>query len=84
MKYIIEIAENKRNIAEEFFKSVSFIKNVKEVLQEDAESYSLAGTQMDVKEFKQWVEQAEDMPVVSLTDAKTKWEQKKKQLKSIT
>ena len=31
MKYILDIADNKTEIAEEFFKSVSFIKNVKQV-----------------------------------------------------
>ena len=31
MKYIIEIAENKKSFAEEFFKNVSFIKKVKEI-----------------------------------------------------
>ena len=29
MKYILEIPENKTAFAEEFFKSVSFIKNIK-------------------------------------------------------
>ena len=72
--------KTKKTIAGEFFKSVSFIKNAKEVLQEDAEPYALAGTPMDIKEFKQWVEEAEDMPIVSLTDAKAKWEQKKTML----
>ncbi|MEI8203902.1 MAG: hypothetical protein WCH34_12860 [Bacteroidota bacterium] len=31
MKYIIDIAENKSAFAEEFFKSISFIKNVKAI-----------------------------------------------------
>jgi len=31
MKYILEIPDNKKTFAEEFFKSVSFIKNIKTV-----------------------------------------------------
>jgi hypothetical protein len=31
MKYILEIAENKSDFAEEFFKTISFIKNVKAI-----------------------------------------------------
>ncbi len=31
MKYLLDIVDNKSEIAEEFFKSVSFIKNVKQV-----------------------------------------------------
>ena len=31
MKYILEISENKIAFAEEFFKSISFVKNVKAI-----------------------------------------------------
>jgi hypothetical protein len=32
MKYILEIPDNQSSVAEEFFKSVSFVKNVKAIL----------------------------------------------------
>jgi len=32
MKYLLEIADNKKTFAEEFFKSVSFIKNAKQIM----------------------------------------------------
>jgi hypothetical protein len=32
MKYIIEIPDNQSSVAEEFFKSVSFVKKVKAIL----------------------------------------------------
>ena len=65
MKYILEVADNEIEFAEEFFKKVSFIKKVKalkkneitnpEILQsiEDYESKKLTPTPLSLKELKE-------------------------------
>ncbi len=67
MKYIVEIADNKTEIAEAFFKSVSFIKNVKQVavdeitnpliLQsiENYEKNRIKPTSLNLKELREMV-----------------------------
>lgn len=67
MKYIIDVTENKSAFAEEFFKSVSFIKNVK-VIQpseitnplilkgiEDYEQGNAKPTPMSLSELKTFI-----------------------------
>jgi hypothetical protein len=41
MKYILDIPENKASFAEEFFKTISFIKNFKAVLPNEVNNPSL-------------------------------------------
>jgi hypothetical protein len=65
MKYILEIADNKSTVAEEFFKSVSFIKNVKPILPneitnpailqsiENYEKGKIKATPLSLKELKE-------------------------------
>ena len=64
MKYILEIPENKIAFAEEFFKSISFIKNVKAIApneitnpailkeMEDYESKRAVPTPLNLDELK--------------------------------
>ena len=64
MRYIVDIADNKSTFAEEFFRSISFIKNVKaiadneitnpSVLQsiEDYESGKTQPTPLNLSELK--------------------------------
>ena len=65
MRYIIEIDENKKSFAEEFFKNVSFIKKVQEIPSneitnpailksiEDYESSDVKPTRLSLEELKQ-------------------------------
>jgi hypothetical protein len=41
MKYILEIPENKIAFAEEFFKSISFVKKVKAITQNEITNVSI-------------------------------------------
>ncbi len=64
MKYILEIPENKIAFAEEFFKSISFVKNVKAIAPneitntailkdiEDYESKKVVPTPLNLAELK--------------------------------
>ena len=64
MKYILEVPENKMALAEEFFKSISFIKKVTPVASneitnrsilksiEDYESKNVSPTPLNLEELK--------------------------------
>ena len=68
MKYILEIPENKIAFAEEFFKSVSFIKNIKAIASneisnisilksiEDYESKNIKATPLNLAELKAMID----------------------------
>ncbi len=67
MKYIIEIPENKIAFAEEFFKSISFIKKIKAIASneitniailkgiEDYESKKVTPTPLSLTELKEMI-----------------------------
>lgn len=64
MKYIVDIPDNKSFFAEEFFKSISFIKKIKPILKneitnptllkniEDYESNKVKATPLNLEELK--------------------------------
>ena len=68
MKYILEILENKIAFAEEFFKSVSFIKKIKAIASneisnisilksiEDYESKNIKATPLNLAELKAMID----------------------------
>ena len=58
-------------------------KNLIRIVNEDFSSYSLPGKPIDEKEFKEWVEYAENTQTVSLNEAKQQWETKKKKLRGL-
>ncbi len=47
-------------------------------------SPALPGNPLSIKEFTNWVEQAESLPAISLTEAKSKWKIKRKKLQQLT
>jgi len=47
------------------------------------DSFALPGDPVSILDFKKWIKDAENMTAVSLSDAKTKWEQKRKQLEKL-
>jgi acylphosphatase len=49
-------------------------------IQGTISSPSLEGTPLTIKEFKEWIKQAESTPTIDLTQAKIKWAQKRKEL----
>ena len=46
-------------------------------------SYALPGEPLSVKEFKDWVEYAEDSPSVNLSEAKQRWATQKEKLRKL-
>jgi len=46
-------------------------------------SYALPNNAASLDEFRKWILDAENMPSVSLSEAKIKWEQKMKTLKKL-
>lgn len=52
------------------------------VKDEIEDSAALPGKPSNLAEFRAWLKQAEDMPVISLKDAKTQWASKKKLISS--
>ncbi len=57
------------------------ISIVKEAVMDSA---ALPGHEMSLLYFKQWIHNTENDTMISLTEAKSKWEQKKKQLQNLT
>ncbi|MBX2931446.1 MAG: hypothetical protein KF781_05820 [Chitinophagaceae bacterium] len=67
MKYIIDIAENKAAFAEEFFKTISFVKNVQPIMPNEItnpailqsiETYEKGATQptpLNLQELKEMI-----------------------------
>ena len=49
----------------------------------DLDSPSLSGEPLSLAEFKSWIKDAEKAPTVSLTQAKEKWANKRKQLQKL-
>ena len=64
MKYLLEVPDNKSDFAEEFFKTISFVKNIKQITSneitnplilqiiEDYETGKLNPTPLSLKELK--------------------------------
>jgi hypothetical protein len=50
----------------------------------DLDSPALPGAQMSLKAFKEWISKSEEAPTMSLTEAKSKWAEKRKQLQKLT
>lgn len=50
----------------------------------DIDSPSLPGKPLGISEFKTWIQQAENMPSISLKEAKAKWANKRKLLQKLT
>ncbi|OJW78677.1 MAG: hypothetical protein BGO69_01465 [Bacteroidetes bacterium 46-16] len=50
------------------------------VEQTDIDSPALPGTPLSVAQFKAWIENAEHSPTISLKEARSRWQSKKKQL----
>ena len=47
------------------------------------DSFVLSGNPASILDFKEWIKDAENMTTVSLSDAKTKWKHKRKQLEKL-
>lgn len=60
------------------------LNNVLYIVKVDEnDSFALPGDLISINNFKDWIESAENAPVVTLQNAKTKWHQRKQQLKSL-
>lgn len=55
-------------------------KNIIRIVKEDFSSYALQGKPMNLGNFRNWVDNAENTPTVSLTEAKQKWKSQKEKL----
>ena len=53
------------------------------VKEPEINSYSLPGEPISNEDFKKWVEYAEKSPTVSLTEAKQRWANQKKELQKL-
>lgn len=49
----------------------------------EVDYFSLSGDSISIRDFKKWIKDAENADFVSLSDAKNKWEQKKKQIEKL-
>lgn len=47
-------------------------------------SFALPGEPISEEDFKKWVEYAEGLPTVSLTEAKQRWQAQKEKLQKLT
>jgi hypothetical protein len=47
-------------------------------------SPALPGRSLSLKEFRDWISEAENSPTISLKEAKVKWAGKRKQLQKLT
>jgi hypothetical protein len=54
------------------------------IIRHDSEYPALPGDPLSVKQFQDWIRAAEDMPTLSLSDAKSRWEHKKELLSKTT
>lgn len=76
----IELTNNNSLKALEELEHKRLIRIIKEP---DLNSYALPGEPVSVEDFRRWVKYAEDSPTVSLSDAKQRWEIKKKKLQKL-
>jgi len=53
------------------------------VKEPDLNSYALHGEAISEKDFRRWVEYAENSPTVSLTEAKQRWATQKRKLQKL-
>ena len=76
--------EVKNNNALRLLHDLELNKVIRIVNEPETSSYALPGDSISINDFKKWIDDAEHSPVISLSDAKNKWEQKKKQLQKFT
>jgi len=76
----IELTNNNSLKALEELEHKRLIRIIKEP---DLNSYALPGEPVSVEDFRRWVKYAADSPTVSLSDAKKRWEIKKKKLQKL-
>ena len=76
----IEITHKKGIAALEDLAEKNFIR----IMEPSASSFALPGEPASIKEFKQWINQAEENNTITLKDAKSKWASRKKQLLLLT
>jgi hypothetical protein len=62
-------------------KEKNFIRIVDDA---DLDSPSLPGGRLSLRAFKNWILKSENVPVVDLKEAKSKWANRKKQLRKLT
>ncbi len=53
------------------------------VNEPDANSYALPGNPVTDEDFRKWIDQAENSPSISLTEAKQQWAEQKKKLENL-
>jgi len=58
-------------------------KNLIKIVNNNYNSYALAGENLSAEDFKEWIEYAEQQPSVNLIDAKEIWATQKKKLQKI-
>ncbi|MCX6230754.1 MAG: hypothetical protein NTZ33_04350 [Bacteroidetes bacterium] len=76
--------EVKNNNALKLLQDLELNKVLRIVKDDAIDSYALQGEEMSIINFKKWVNNAENDTFTSLTEAKSKWELKKKQLQNLT
>ncbi len=76
--------EVKNNNALRLLHDLELNKVIRIVNEPETSSYALPGDPVSINDFKKWIDAAEHSPIISLSDAKNKWEQKKKQLQKLT
>jgi enolase len=58
-------------------------KNLIKIVNNNYNSYALAGENLSEEDFKEWIEYAEQQPSTNLKDAKKIWATQKKKLQKI-
>jgi hypothetical protein len=76
----IELTDNNSLKALQDLEQKHLIRIVKEP---EINSYALPGEPMSEQDFKKWVENTEDSPTVSITEAKQRWAIQKKKLQKL-
>jgi len=58
-------------------------KVIRIIKKPEIDYFSLSGDSLNIQDFKKWIKDAEQADFISLTEAKSKWEQKKKQIEKL-
>lgn len=58
--------------------------NLIRIVEPNMQSLALPGKEISIKEFKSWIENAEQNKTISLQQAEKKWQAKKKKLQAIS
>jgi hypothetical protein len=60
------------------------LNNMLRIVEEpQMDSPALSGKEMSIQNFRRWIKNAENEDVITLTEAKEKWQQKRKQLQKL-